>query len=391
MKKYNPNIKQFIIKDKDFLKSPMEEIEGYVPKMFVKHNKETGLLEQSNNRDFEYLLKFSHDIVSSHSENEHFFIWLSQQCDIKTSNAFLIKENPNDDNCDKFILLSEKFTNEDTNILHLKDILSAQERKGVTLGRIYQIIDELPNLVKDKREDIKLEIFKQVLFSNSIGNYDLNYGNMAFLTNSDYQIIDIAPAYDLTTTYIFDSYKKSNIIINSKNLDVTASDIIKDSMPYIDNTVLFDTVANMTFKLNDNFKEIKNSYIPQISELNGFKEIDILSNFYVEDELKDTDMILTYKHIQNKIHSLNNICRDNGYIYSFDNKASIIDEGVNNLPYTPLATLTIDGLKDIANDMLDEHKKYEQQKSTNIQEENNLPNEENINKVNVYDNNFMRM
>ena len=26
-------------------------------------------------------------------------------------------------------------------------------------------------------------------------------------------------------------------------------------------------------------------------------------------------MILTYKHIQNKIHALNNICKDNGYTY----------------------------------------------------------------------------
>lgn len=328
MNKYNPNTQQFFIKDSEFTKKPLEDLEGYVPKMFVKQNKDSNMLELATGDDFEYILKFSND-VSSHSENEHFFLWLSKQCDIKTSNAFLIKKDINNPDCNDYVLLSENFTNKDTGILHLKDILSAEQRKGVSLGEVYGIINGLPFLEKEKKEDIKLEIFKQVLYSNSVGNYDLHYGNMAFLTK-DNNIVDIAPAYDLTTTYIFDSYKKSNIIINSKKLDVTATDIIRDSMPYIDNKVLFDTVANITFKLNENFKEIKNSYIPQIDDLKNLQEIDILSNFYVEDELKDSDMVLVYKHIQNKIHSLNNICRNNGYVNTMDFSNAIIDDRTSN-------------------------------------------------------------
>ncbi len=325
MKKYNPNLEQFKLKDSSLLHSPNEEIEGYVPKMFVKYNHELDALEESNSADFEYLLKFSHDIVLSHSENEHFFLWLSKQCDIKTANTFLIKEN------EDYLLLSQRFTNEDTNIIHLKDILSSDERKGVTLPRIYEILDNLDYLSEDKKEDIKLGFFKQVLFSNSVGNYDLNYGNIGFLGDKNLKICDIAPAYDITSTYIFDSFKKSNIIVNSKNLDVTARDIIQDSLPFIDNKKLLDAVANITFKLNDNFKEIKNSYIPQINDLKNLQEIDILNETYVEDELKDNDMVLTYKHIQNKIHSLNTICKENCYEYvSEENDPTYLNKIVND-------------------------------------------------------------
>ncbi len=90
-------------------------------------------------------------------------------------------------------------------------------------------------------------------------------------------------------------------------------------------------MANITFKLNDNFKEIKNSYIPQINDLKNLQEIDILNETYVEDELKDNDMVLTYKHIQNKIHSLNTICKENGYEHvSKENDPTYLNKIVND-------------------------------------------------------------
>lgn len=347
MKRYSPDTKQFRIIDNSILKAPSEELEGYIPKTYVKYNPNLKALTEASREDFEYILKFSLGIPSG-AENEHFFLWLSKQCDIKTSNAYIIKDEVIIDGTsyDNFMLLSENFLTEETNILHLKDILESEERKkGVKLPRIYAIIDELSNLTNEKKEDIKLEVFKQVLYSNTIGNYDLNYGNMAFLTNSNYKVIDIAPAYDLTSTYLFDSSTKSNIIINGKNKDVTAEDIINDTLPYINKELLYDTVANITFKINDNFDEIKNSYM---QDANALKDIIYAKDgLYIEDDNKDDEITLMYKHIKNKIHSLSKICNKNQYIDL--NQLNRYQVSIEEKAYKSLEKTAIKDFKEMTN------------------------------------------
>ena len=262
MKKYNPLFSQFILESKDLLLVEDRNIDGYIPKTYcaIKNDK---FVVSSNQQDFSHILKFSLEIPSG-SDNEHFFLWLSKQCDITTSNAFLIKENfiIDDTSFDSYMLLSENFISSNQNIVHLKSLFKTDERKkGITLNRVYEVIDGFEAINKDKKENIKLELFKQVLFSNTIGNYDLNYGNIAFLTNENNEIVDLSPAYDITCTYVFDDSTKSSIVINGKRKDITALDILEISAKYLDAVSLISASKNISKGIKENIEEIENSYM----------------------------------------------------------------------------------------------------------------------------------
>lgn len=194
------------------------------------------------------------------------------------------------------MLLSENFILPHQNIVHLKSIFKTDERKkGIALNRIYETIDNFDAICKDKKESIKLELFKQILFSNTVGNYDLNYGNIAFLSNQENEIIDLSPAYDITCTYVFDESTKSSIIVNGKRKDVEAIDILTASMHHLNNLSLFNASRNILKGIKDNIVEIENSYMEKedISFIYDYvkERIDLLSTSI------DTFMINSFKEI----------------------------------------------------------------------------------------------
>lgn len=215
MKKYNPI---FNIELPSLINTQNSKLLGYLPKIFC--DLENKKIIQSNQSHSNYILKYSLDELESFSENEHFFLWLAQECNLNVSENLLIKHE------NSFMLLSKRF-DISTKLIHLSDLFKKGERTQITLEKIYSLVDGLNQNIISK-EDIKKEIFKQFLFSNTIGNYDLHSNNIAFLINKDGSL-NIAPAYDIVCTQARDDSTRSAIKVNNKSKDVEASDIIEVS------------------------------------------------------------------------------------------------------------------------------------------------------------------
>ncbi len=284
LKNYNPtlniydlniDIEKYFEVNKNVDDLGHEELVGAVPKCYAKLDKKSKKLVEANSEDFEYILKFSDDYFVSDSANEHFFLWLSNKCNINTSNAELIETVNSFDEVD-YMLLSKRFTNEKTNIIPFYELLTtSQDKEGLMLEDLYDAIEGISSLSKEKKEDIKIELFKQLLYSNTIGNYDLHLGNISFLTNSNMEIIDLAPTYDVLCTHIqiYGDGTKSTININGKHEDVEALDIIEISSKYIDIDKISHLAKNMYESLKENFPEIKNSYIDTFAKAEAIEYI----------------------------------------------------------------------------------------------------------------------
>lgn len=284
LKNYNPtlniydlniDIEKYFEINKNIDDLGYEELVGAVPKCYAKLDKKSKKLVEANSEDFEYILKFSDDYFVSDSANEHFFLWLSSKCNINTSNAELIETVNSFDEVD-YMLLSKRFTNEKTNIIPFYELLTtSQDKEGLMLEDLYDAIEGISSLSKEKKEDIKIELFKQLLYSNTIGNYDLHLGNISFLTNSNMEIIDLAPTYDVLCTHIqiYGDGTKSTININGKHEDVEALDIIEISSKYIDIDKISHLAKNMYESLKENFPEIKNSYIDTFAKAEAIEYI----------------------------------------------------------------------------------------------------------------------
>lgn len=353
LKNYNPILNNYDL-DIDIEKyTGNQALVGAVPKYYVKLDKDTKKIVEANAKDFEYILKFSDDWFDSDSANEHFFLWLSNKCNINTSSAEIIESKNSFDELD-YMLLSKRFTSDKSLIVPFYELLStSKEEEGVSLEDLYNTIANL-ELSEDKIENIKQELFKQILYSNTIGNYDLHLGNLSFLTNEHKQIIDLAPAYDVLCTYIqiYGDGTKSAIKINDKNKDVEASDIIEVSAKYINIDILKDIVKNLYRNLKDNFPEIKNSYIDKYAQeeaINYISErINILGNCI--DSYIDISKELSKATIST--------------VSSIDNYSIVKEFNINDLK-----ELNSNMLKKIANQELEEQKDLNQEKSNDNKKE----------------------
>ena len=188
---------------------------GAMPKLYCSIV--DGRFVESDVEDSEYILKFPTEEYDVINENEHFFLWLSSACGIDTSSSALIKSKFG------FFLLSKRFDDAKTKVIHLVDLLEKEQRKSIN-------IEILLDIIKDSKS--QKEFLKQIIFSNIIGNYDLHAKNIAILHNNKTNSIQLAPAYDIVCTQYFDDFTRSPINVNGKSRDVEIDDIISDFSKY---------------------------------------------------------------------------------------------------------------------------------------------------------------
>lgn len=356
LKNYNPtldkydlniDIEKYFEVNKNVDDLGHEELVGAVPKCYAKLDKKSKKLVEASSEDFEYILKFSDDYFVSDSANEHFFLWLSSKCNINTSNAELIETVNSFDEVD-YMLLSKRFTSNNTSVIPFHQLISTdKDNEGVSLDELYTIIENL-DLNENKIEEIKQELFKQVLYSNTIGNYDLHLGNISFLADENMQIIDLAPSYDVLCTHIqiYGDGTKSAININGKNEDVEPFDIIEVSSKYIDIDTINILVKNIHKDLKENFPEIKNSHIDKYAKNEAIS--------YISDRINILGECIDSCIDISKELNQSTICISP----SFDIYSLIKEFNINDLK-----DLNIDMLKKIANQELDKNKEEKQEKS----------------------------
>lgn len=255
-----------------------------------------------NELDADFIVKFPFNECENINGNEHFFMYMAYQCGINTSISAYIPAYSNFEDLENpsGYFISEKFTTNESELIHFIDLLKEPSVKNTSLANFLDLFKKTQLFGSDEHKNSESEILKQFYYSNLIGNYDLHARNIAVLRdNLGYYI---APAYDISCTQYADSSTKSAIAVNGKNKDVEPIDIYSDFERY--SSLESYEIASIMAEINENVRaflpQIKNSFMSE-------EEIDFIYSYidnkiilaerdvkYLQETLKHDEVYVSY-------------------------------------------------------------------------------------------------
>jgi serine/threonine-protein kinase HipA len=173
-----------------------------------------------------YILKLNPNDKPNLVQNEFFVMQLAKKCKLKSANVKLVKDaNFN------YGLLVERFDHtwnlslNKFTMLHQEDLCQIMNLYPADKYRVS--INEIANHIIKHASSEKLSILnliKQVAFSYLIGNGDLHAKNISLYKDQN-GFVDVTPAYDLITTYIYGDHKLA-LKIDGKDDNITRKILI---------------------------------------------------------------------------------------------------------------------------------------------------------------------
>jgi len=250
-----------------FLK--LNAISGVQPKTLALLNNKTSFTTK------EYIVKTWGEEFPNLAENEYFCLKAVEKTGVKIPNIIL--------SYNKNFLLVERFNYDFKNntFLGFEEILGllGKNSDGKYSGSYEQVAKVVYSVTTNKNSSMR-DLFKIIVMNYLLKNGDAHLKNFGIIYNTDFTVIDLAPAYDIvnTTAYIFKdrpaltlfgnklwSGKKDLIKFAIQSCYLTKNDadkiynnclhILKETVTeieeYIKNNPTFETIGN---RMIDSFK-----------------------------------------------------------------------------------------------------------------------------------------
>ena len=281
---YSPNalkaLNENISIDPNIKLASLDDIGGVMPKatLILDGN----MLKTSPREDFNYLAKATRG-KKDVPQNEHFFIWLANQTNMKTSSAELVKSN------EDYLFLSKNFLKENQTIIPFAQIINKDVHKKSELNHYFKSLDDL---VEDRinLKEIHKDIFKQMLFSNTIGNFDMHSRNISLVaTRENSQIkLSVAPAYDIVSTRAYFNHENNAIGVNGKYEYVSIEDLLSEfnKNSLLSDKELLNISSQILDSISSNISQINNSMMDK-------NKIKFLEN-YISQRVDNYTKVVEY-------------------------------------------------------------------------------------------------